>query len=257
MDERLKQLLVLGREHYERREFERAERLLSQVLAGGADFADVRNMMGVIAHERGDFVAATEHFERAVDLNPAYTEALLNLVIGYNDIGQYERARQTFARVRTVEPASGERALDDFALGKIANMHSDLATAYADAGSLPDALRELVRAVSLRPGFADLRVKLAGVYKEMGQLGDARRELESACASHPSYTQAHVQLGIVLLALGENGAAAESFRALLVREPNHRTAKVYLRLAEQRDEPARASQAPRPFPIDDDPTHMP
>lgn len=253
MDDRLKQLLVMGREHYERREYDRAERALEQVLGGGAAYADVHNMMGVIAHERGDFVLATQHFERAVDLNPDYTEALLNLVIGYNDIGQYEKARQTFARVRTVQSSTGARAPDDFALGKIANMHADLAAAYADAGCMPEAVRELERAVGLRPTFVDLRLKLANLYKETGKLHEAKRELESACASNPAFLPARVQLGVVLLAMGDRKAAAARFREVASADPAHRAAKMYLRLAEQPDPTAPPV---RPA-LDDDPTHIP
>jgi hypothetical protein len=43
MDARLKSLLVLGKEHYERREFDRAEQAFHEVLAAGDHFADVHN----------------------------------------------------------------------------------------------------------------------------------------------------------------------------------------------------------------------
>src|SRR6516162_5709793 len=132
MDERLKQLLVLGREHYERREYDRAERLLRQVLEHTDRYADVYNMLAVIAHDRGDFAAAERSFERAVEINPNYTEALLNLAVTYNDLGKYEAARRLYARIRGAgRPDDG--GLDPFVRGKLANMHADLAQAYSDA----------------------------------------------------------------------------------------------------------------------------
>ena len=48
MDDRVKQLLMLGREHYDRREYDRAERLLRQVLEVTDRYADVYNMLAVI-----------------------------------------------------------------------------------------------------------------------------------------------------------------------------------------------------------------
>src|SRR6185295_11354158 len=136
MDERVKQLLVLGREHYERREYDRAEHVLRQVLEKTDRYADVYNMLAVILHEKGDFVAAERHFERAVELNPNYTEALLNLAVTYNDLGKYEAAREVYARIKR---GDGKGGLDPFARGKIANMHADLAQAYSDAGCNPEA----------------------------------------------------------------------------------------------------------------------
>ena len=87
MDERTKQLLALGREHYEQRQFEKAEPFLRQVLERSDRFADVLNMMGVIHHDRGHFeeakAADTARFgklhramlERGVYLAPSAFEA--------------------------------------------------------------------------------------------------------------------------------------------------------------------------------------
>src|SRR5581483_814716 len=84
MDERIKQALLVGREHYAKREFEKAEQLLRQVLVADDRFADVHDMLSVIAHARGNFLQAEHHFERALQLNPSYTEAALNLAVTYN-----------------------------------------------------------------------------------------------------------------------------------------------------------------------------
>ena len=83
MNERVKQLLVLGREHYAKREFEKAEQMLRMVLEEEDRYADVHDMLGVIAHSRGNFLVAERHFERALEINPAYTEAALKDVSGH------------------------------------------------------------------------------------------------------------------------------------------------------------------------------
>ena len=70
MNERVKQLLVLGREHYAKREFEKAEQMLRMVLEEEDRYADVHDMLGVIAHSRGNFLVAERHFERALEINP-------------------------------------------------------------------------------------------------------------------------------------------------------------------------------------------
>src|SRR6185503_14769796 len=110
MDDRLKQLLVLGREHYERREYDQAEHALRQVLAQTDRFADVYNMLAVILHDRGDFEGAEGYLQRAVELNPNYTEALLNLSVTYNDLGKYEAGRQVYSQIQY---GDGEGGLAD------------------------------------------------------------------------------------------------------------------------------------------------
>ena len=64
MNERVKQLLVLGREHYAKREFEKAEQMLRMVLEEEDRYADVHDMLGVIAHSRGNFV--TDNLENTI-----------------------------------------------------------------------------------------------------------------------------------------------------------------------------------------------
>jgi tetratricopeptide (TPR) repeat protein len=235
MDERLKQLLVLGREHYERREYDRAERALRQVLEHTDRYADVFNMLAVICHDRGDFVAAEGYFERAVELNPNYTEALLNLSVTYNDLGKYEAARQVYARVR----GSGkvQDGLDPFVRGKIANMHADLAQAYSDAGQRSEAIEQLRKAVTLCPAFADLQTKLGTLHRDDNDLIAARRCYEAARAQNPHFVPARVLLGVTLLALGATEEAAAEWREALTIEPENRSAKMYLRMVEgQRSE---------------------
>ena len=145
MDERIKELLVRGRDHYQKCEFDKADYLLREVTEQTGGFADVFDMLGIIAHSRQDLDAAARYFERAVELNPAYTEALLNLAVTYNDLGRYEAARQIHSKVRKLG-ATGPVQVDPFARGKLANMHADLGQAYADAGIAHEAIEHCAHA---------------------------------------------------------------------------------------------------------------
>jgi Tfp pilus assembly protein PilF len=233
MDDHLKQLLLLGREHYQKREYEKAEYLLRQVIAQTDKYADVHHMLGVITHSKGDFVGAEQFFERAVELNPNYTEAQLNLMVTYNDLGKYDQARSLYASMRS-RTQSADRQLDSFAKGKIANMHAELSTAYQDVGMIPEALVELEKAVQLCPMFADLRTRLGVLFKETGDLVRARQQFAQARDANPKYLQARVQLGVLLLSGGETAEAAEEFKAVLAEDPENKAAQTYLRIAERR-----------------------
>ena len=241
MNERVKQLLVLGREHYAKREFEKAEQMLRMVLEEEDRYADVHDMLGVIAHSRGNFLVAERHFERALELNPAYTEAALNLAVTYNDRGKYEKAREVYSRIK-VGPVGTAQGLDPFARGKLANMHADLAQAYYDAGLPREAIHEYEKATQLCPQFADLQVRLGTLLREVNDLPAARVHYEAALAAKPNYVPARLQLGVTLLALGEPAAAEEHWRQIIAVEPENSQAKMYLRMLER----TKASQPPQP-----------
>jgi tetratricopeptide (TPR) repeat protein len=231
MDDHLKQLLLLGREHYQKREFDKAEYLLKQVVQQTDRFADVFDMLGVIAHSQGDFAQAEQSFERAVSLNPNYTEAQLNLMVTYNDLGKYDSAREVYARIRG-RAAGGDGPADPFAMGKIANMHAEISQAYQDAGMVAEAVIELERAVALCPTFADLRTRLATLYRDTGHKERAREQLEIVKQHNPSYIQARVLLGVALLSAGEYDAAIGEFEAVLERDTDHKSARMYLKIAD-------------------------
>jgi len=233
MDERLKQTLLLGREHYAKRELDKAEALLKQVLVEDDRFADVHDMLGVIAHSRGQFLQAEQHFERALAINPAYTEAALNLAVTYNDRGKYEAAREVYTRIKGT-PSGTLQSLDPFARGKLANMHADLAQAYADSGLAREAIHELEKAVGLCPHFADLQTRLGKLLGEAKELVRAREHYEAAVAARPNYVPARVQLGVTLLSLGEQGGAEEQWKKVLELEPENTQAKMYLRVVNER-----------------------
>lgn len=231
MDERIKQALLLGREHYAKREFDKADQLLRQVLEVDDRFADVHDMLGVIAHSKGNFLQAEHHFERALQLNPSYTEAALNLAVTYNDRGKYEAAREVYTRIQG-KPTGSLATLDPFARGKLANMHADIAQAYADCGLPRSAIDELEKAVELCPHFADLRTRLGNLLREAGEHGRAREHYEAAVGARPNYVVARVQLGVTLLALGDTAGAEESWKKALELEPDNTQAKMYMRMLE-------------------------
>ena len=239
MDEQLKQAIALGREHYEKREYDKAERHLRKVIASGLAFADIHNMIGVISHDRGKLDEARDAFKRALEINPRYTEAALNLAVTYNDLGDYELAQQVY-RGAIQRDARGVQEVDPFAKGKIANLHAELAHAYLEVDMPNEAVQEYRSAIRLCPQFADIRVKLAEVYRQMGDLVAARYELEEAMRQRPDYGPSRAALGVLLLISGQRKEAMRVWEEALRRDPHNKAAEMYLRMAH--NPPSRPSR---------------
>src|SRR5207248_278985 len=97
--------------------------------------ADVHHLLGLIYHQMGEFESALHALERAVEINPQYVEAVLNLAILCNDVGQYERAQQLYAQATEgaragPRDALGDEPLDSFSRGKISNLHAQVGDGY-------------------------------------------------------------------------------------------------------------------------------
>jgi tetratricopeptide (TPR) repeat protein len=229
MDDRVRQLIAQGREHYEAGEYDQAEPFLAQAAQAQAQFADLHNMLGVIWHAQGRFADAEEAFERALQINPLYTEAALNLSVTYNDRGKYHKAREIYGKV--LERSTGQpRHLDPYARGKLANMHADLGDAYAALGLHDDAVRELERALELCPNFVDIRTRLGNVFRDRGDAPSAVAAYEQVKAIKPEYVPARLALGLALYALGRKAEAIAEWEAVVAASPGDRRARAYLRM---------------------------
>ncbi len=239
MEDRLRQLITLGREHYQAREYDKAEKYLSQVVKEHRGFADIFNMLGVICHAQGQFQRAQESFEEALKINPNYTEAALNLAVTYNDLGKYAQARDVYSKAIARSRAQ-PRSLDPFARGKIANMHADLGSAYHGVGFYPEAVREYQKALELCPTFIDLRTRLANVYRDIGDTPSAMRELEIVKTTNPKFVPARVALGLAQFSTGHKDEAIREWEAVLQIEPGHKAATVYLHMAKDEHPPGAA-----------------
>ncbi|HWM84419.1 MAG TPA: tetratricopeptide repeat protein [Kofleriaceae bacterium] len=253
MDDRLRQLIALGRDHYNAGEYEKAEQYLSQVVKDNRGYADIFNMLGVIFHDQGRFAEAEDAFENALRINPSYTEAALNLSVTYNDRGKYHKAREVYASAMS-HSYQTPSSMDPFARGKIANMHADLGVAYADMGLHMDAVRELKRALELCPNFIDIRTRLGNVYRDMGDPEAALGEYTQVKTTKPEYLPARLALGVTLYSLGRREDAIAEWEAILEHEPSDRRAHAYLRMVRNPGRPAAPAPRPEeaPFPERDD-----
>jgi len=237
MDEELRVQYLLGREAFQKNDYQEAEKQLSAFVQAVSHFADVWHMLGVIYHEQGKFNRAVECFEKALAINPQYTEALLSLAVTYNDLGQYDKAQSLYADAKRggATPAAETQALPDpFVRGKIANMHAELGDVYRSIGLQNEAIVEYQKALKLRPDFPDIRTKLAQAWHDQGQKEQALAELKEIKRSRPDYLLARINLGVVHYSMGLVEEAIREWKEVLAEDPENKKALMYLRLVEGR-----------------------
>jgi tetratricopeptide (TPR) repeat protein len=243
MDENLRSKMILGREHYRAGEYQKAEPYLSEVVKVHQSFPDLFNMLGVIYSDMDRLDEAESAFETALELNPNYTEAALNLAVTYNERGKFDKARRVYNDAMS-RSRRGAAPLDPFAKGKLANMHADLGGVYASAAMYEDAAREFERALELCPHFVDIRTRLGHVYRDMGKPKAAIEQYDRALRDKHDYVVALLALGVTHFSIGNRDAAITAWRQVLKCDPNDKKAAAYLRMIESDRPPQSGTQSP-------------
>jgi hypothetical protein len=98
-----------------------------------------RNLLGLIAMERGDHEAACRHLLEALEAKRPYLEALLNLAVVMNRTGEHEQARD-FSRLALRLAPGHPLALTNLGMAHLGARDLDAAKqAFAAAGDFPKA----------------------------------------------------------------------------------------------------------------------
>lgn len=228
MNNDLSILITIGKRAFAEKDFRRAEALLLEAMAGGADFPDIRYTLGLIYHQWGKFEEAVKEFRNSLSRNPEYVEALMSMAITLNELGRYEEAKTAYRKAASSLMKPGKVVGGNPLAGKIANLHSELGELYLALGKTGEAVEEYRRALLVAPGFPDVRVRLAIALRESGRLEDGLAELDRATADKPDLVSALVQRGIILYLLGRKSEARESWENALFREPLNKLVQLYL-----------------------------
>ncbi|MCC6503100.1 MAG: tetratricopeptide repeat protein [Deltaproteobacteria bacterium] len=219
----------LGKRSFDERKYDTALQYLEKVAAEKNQFADVYNMLGFIYYSNSRFEDAIVAFKKAIEINPSYTEASLNLSVVYNELGQFERSSEVYSLARDARK-DAQTYLDPYVKGKLANMHSGLGSIYKDLGFYNEAADEFRKALALRPEFADIRTNLGIVLRDMKDYDGALRELEDAVRQHPDYAPSRVQLGLTCYAMGQHERAKTEWLKVLRANPEDKVAQMYMNL---------------------------
>lgn len=221
-------------------DYAQAEPLLLEVIRRTPFYANVYNMLGFIYSQRNAPERAVELFRRALNLNPNYTEARLNLAITLADMGASSEASAEYGAARAAESPPGSPAaagLTRAARNGLATAHADLARMYRELGRLPEAIREFDEALALCPDFADLHYQRGVVCREQGDQGGALASFARALEINPGYVEVHLGVGLAHHLAGDHGAARRAWEKTLELDPANELARLYLRLGEGADRP--------------------
>ena len=190
----------------------------------------------------GDTLRQIQQIELALELHPNYVDAMLEKGIALYSQGQrkqgielVEKATMLDAeldadtcRAAIADHKSGHfgEALSLFSALRSrstteANRQARVAASHIRNKNLGAAKTAYEKAVTVAPGYADLRCKYGKVLLELGENEKAAEELGKAVEINDRYVEALANLGIAMARLDRDIEAGDCFARALVLDPYH------------------------------------
>jgi len=223
--------VILGRAYLADGNVEGA-RLMFQ---SGADLAEGRLGLALVAWQLGDAQTADRNFEQAVRLAPEVAEAWLRK-------GEFELSRQNLDRAEeafatAVELPSGA-VLGHLGLARTYLMRNDLATAGSN----------VARMLALAPEFPAAHYLDGLIRFEQGDLEGAESAIREVQSVAPDHGPSLYLLGTIQYRLGQLAQAEDTLRRYLAQDPGNESAsKVLASVAFDRGDHEQVLRSLEPF----------
>lgn len=148
---------------------EMAESALEKAQSLNDELPPVQYLMGLIKSGTGSYEEAISHYEKALELDPKFTNAYSGLAKAYNDKGEPEKAVSIYKQAIGSKP--------DYWVG-----YRDLGAHYFNRGELDKAIENFEKVLELTPGNSYAYSNLGGVYYYKGEIDKARQMFEESLA---------------------------------------------------------------------------
>ena len=179
----------------------------------------IEHNLGLAMGDSGRYNEAAVHFERALQMDPTFYDALVALGATREFQGRLPEAIQYFQAAIHSQPDTPKA-------------HVQLAHALWKQNDHQAALEEMRRASQLAPEDEDIRADFGIALELVDRLPEAIEQFREALRMNPSDAETRNNLGLALLASGKARESIPEFETALRLEPELKGAADNLRRAE-------------------------
>src|SRR5258706_1648131 len=145
--------------------------------------------LGARCFKRGDYAAALQHIDAALNLNPRHAAALNDRGSLLMELKRFDEALASFDRAIELDPSFAE------ALNNRGN-------AFGEMNRVDEALASYGRAIALKPNYAEAHHNRGSTLTELRRFDEAVECYDKAIACRPDYAKAFRNRGMVRLLEG-------------------------------------------------------
>jgi arylsulfatase A-like enzyme/cytochrome c-type biogenesis protein CcmH/NrfG len=178
----------------ENRRCTQAKPVMQKAIADDSNISILHFYLGGCYMEEADYEKAAPQLRKAVELDPTFTAAEMNLGRASMNLHDYSGAVTAFEHVAITEP-------------HILDPHVYLVVAYAMINSVPEEIRECRRVLQTLPDHFGSNLNLGRFLALSGDLQGAIPSLRKAATIRPNAPDPHIYLADVYAKLGREADA--------------------------------------------------
>jgi type IV pilus assembly protein PilF len=167
-----------------------------------------RNSLGFVYFSLAEYDLARENYEKAIRLDPAFTEVRVNLALVDSEQGRYAEAESGY-----------RRALADPAYPTPEKVYVNWGLTLRKRGDLAGAEAMIRKAIEASPRYARAHFELGRLLEEQGQHDVALREYLTAWDGMPELAELNLRLGEIYCSRGETDRARPYLEKVIAAAP--------------------------------------
>lgn len=223
-------------------QFKKALELTVPLLAQSPPQPSLLNLAAVCARPLGLTDKAETYLRLAIEIQPDYANAYVNLGLVLRDAKKFDDAEAAFRHALLLAPTDPDNLINMGNLYRSTQRFDDAERAYrkaldiaptnlsalynlglllAEQDRLDEAEAALRQSLKIQPSQADVYNDLGNVLMDRLRLDEADQAYRKAIALRPDYADAYCNLGMLLLDEGKTDAAMAAFRRALEIAPGH------------------------------------
>jgi tetratricopeptide (TPR) repeat protein len=193
---------------HQKGQLDQAQALYLKLLEIEPKNADALNLLGVIAYQTGNNLAAVDLIGQAIEINPDLASFYSNRGNSLQELKQLEAAVASFDKAIELKP--------DYTLA-----YYNRGNALKELKHLEAAVASFDKAIELKPDYSDAYSNRGVALQELKQLDAAVASYNTAIELSPDLTDAYSNRGLALKDLKQLGAALASFEKAIELKPDH------------------------------------
>lgn len=187
----------------------RAIQLMNEQCQGASRFADRWNDLGRLYGLAGNYDSAQKAFRKALELNPRFCDAQINLAVSLGETGNPAQA------LKELEKLENKGLRGHYLAGCFHQLQ----------GSFAEAFAEFQKATIIRAEYHDLSSRLEHLSAYFSQMESLVQMHRGYLARHPDFPDLHFKLAELYIQMAKDDEALSELQEAIRLKPNYEEAK--------------------------------